>query len=73
MQKIDNKYYYLIGPQEDHSYLRGIECYQQEFDDEIKKFKNVIKEDYTSYHESECVLGNLYFKHYLIKKALGLI
>jgi hypothetical protein len=79
-KKIDEKYYYLIGTlKEGRRYYGDIRYYQPEFLQEIPKFTDVTKGDFSSYDESECISTPhyqslnrpyLYLKKYLIKMAL---
>ena len=80
-KKINGKYHYLVSTVKECKVYYGsdIQYYQPEFAQKISKFKNVTKEDFSSYHESECIKGphdqsvdppHLYSKKYLIKLAL---
>jgi hypothetical protein len=72
-KKVNDKYYYLVGTQKEHSCYYGcdIQYYQPEFAEKLSSFVDVTKKDYSSYNESECILGHLYLKTYLIKSAIG--
>ena len=74
VKKIDNKYYYLIGKKKQlrrYYSWSNVQYYDPEFVNKIPQFQDATKIDYSPYKDSDCILGNLYFKSHLIKLALN--
>jgi len=70
-KKTDNRYHYLMSNQkEEYIYDSDIKFFQEEFSDEIKKYTNVSKPDFSEYISSDCILNKLYFKNHLIRLAV---